>query len=102
MEVRFFNATVASFAFTDDIKVRAKIFRMIHRLETFGYELRMPDSRALGDNLFELRARGASHIRLLYTFKNSHAIILHGFVKKSQKIPARELTIALRRKRVLA
>jgi len=41
-----------------------------------------------------LRIRGQQEIRLIYVFGSNRAIILHGFIKKSQKIPQKELIVA--------
>jgi len=54
----------------------------------------MPHSKSVGRSLFELRIRGQQEIRLIYTFSSNRVIILHGFVKKSQKMPKKELVIA--------
>lgn len=65
----------------------------------FGPNLRMPHSRAMGDGLFELRARGREGIgRAFYCFVvGRRFVILHGFIKKTEDTPAKELQIARRR-----
>lgn len=59
----------------------------------------MPHTRAMGKGLFELRLKAQEGIaRLFYCLAiGRRIVILHSFVKKSQKTPARELAIALRR-----
>ena len=61
----------------------------------------MPYTRALGDELFEIRARGKEGIaRVFYcTVVSGKIIILYGFVKKTDKKPRRELAMARRRLR---
>jgi len=61
----------------------------------------MPYTRALGDELFEIRARGKEGIaRVFYcTVVRGKIIIPHGFVKKTDKTPRRELAMARRRLR---
>ena len=39
----------------EDVKLRAKVVRSLKLLETYGTELRDPDSKPLGDGIFELR-----------------------------------------------
>lgn len=58
-----------------------------------------PLSKALGDSLWEIRIRSRSDIlRIIYTFiKGRRIILLHGFVKKTQKTPKGELAIAGKR-----
>ena len=54
----------------------------------------MPHSKKITGDLFELRIRGRQEIRILYTFYRSQIILLHGFIKKTPKIPPKELKIA--------
>lgn len=75
--------------------------RTLDLLERFGSKLGMPHSKGIGSNLFELRVRGTQEIRLLYTFHHSSIVVLHGFVKKSNKLPPRDLGVALSRKSAL-
>jgi phage-related protein len=72
---------------------------MVELLVEFGPSLRMPHSRALGSGLFELRPRGKEGIgRVFYCFvMERRIVILHGFVKKTQGTPKKELNIARRR-----
>ncbi len=69
-------------------------YKTIALLRLYGYQLRLPQSRALGHNLYELRSRGTQEVRIFYTFHSGTAILLHAFIKKSQKTPNRELKIA--------
>lgn len=74
----------------------AKIFRIIDILEDYGPEVRMPHSKALGNGLFEIRAKQGFDIsRVLYFFYIGQKIILtNGFVKKNQKTPKGEIKLA--------
>lgn len=58
-----------------------------------------PFSKALGDGLFEIRIRLKYDIaRIIFVFaKGRQIILLHGFVKKTEKIPLKELEIAKER-----
>lgn len=79
-----------------DTKMQAKMFRELELLETFGNELREPHSKPLGDGIYEIRAKVASDItRVLYFFVvNKKIILTNGFVKKTQKTPDSEITLA--------
>ena len=81
-----------------DDKMRAKMLREIALLAANGPELREPDSKNIGDGIFELRARSGSDItRVLYFFfVGRRAILTNGFVKKTQKTPESEKERALR------
>jgi phage-related protein len=63
-----------------------------------GWPVGMPLARKLSDNLWELRSRLKTGIaRTFFTMHVRKLVLLHGFVKKSQKTPAKELAIAKRR-----
>lgn len=89
---------VKDFLLSLDIKMRAKMTRMIALLEMYGVSLRMPYSEFLDDGSFELRAQVGSDIsRVLYFFVVGQRIILtNGFIKKSQKTPPAEIQRAKR------
>ncbi len=86
------------FILSQDVKMRAKLFMALELLEMKGPNLREPYSKPLGDGIFEVRARQGSDIsRVLYFFVIGKKIILtNGFVKKTQKTPAREIEKAKR------
>lgn len=79
-----------------DVKMRAKTLRTIQLLQNFGFDLREPYSKSLGDGIFELRTQvGNSISRVLYFFIVGQKIILtNGFIKKTQKTPAKEIELA--------
>ncbi len=76
-----------------DIKMRQKMLRSVNALHDMGTSLRFPLSEPLGDGLFELRAQTNGNItRVIYFFfKGDRAVLTHGFVKKTQKTPAKEI-----------
>lgn len=93
------------FILSQDTKMKAKIFRMLELLETWGSDLREPYSKHLGDGIFELRIKLGSDIsRVLYFFVCHRRIVLtNAFSKKAQKTPVREIALAKkRRQRYLA
>ena len=77
----------------------ARFLRYAERMETFGPDLGMPHTQAMGDGLFELRIKAAEGIaRVFYcTAVNHRIVLLHQFVKKTNKTPGKELAIARRR-----
>lgn len=77
----------------------ARFLHYSERMETYGPDLGMPHTRAMGDGLFELRIKAAEGIaRVFYcTVFNRRIVMLHHFVKKSDKTPRRELATARRR-----
>ena len=64
----------------------------------FGWPLGMPLVRKLEKDLWEVRIHLDSRIaRILFTVHSNLMVLLHGFIKKSQKLPANDLKIAKRR-----
>ena len=79
-----------------DARSKAKIARTIDLLEQFGIDLGMPYAKHINEELWELRTRvGTNQYRVIYfLFTGKVFILLHGFAKKSGRIPERELKIA--------
>jgi phage-related protein len=77
----------------------ARFIRYAERMELFGPDLGMPHTRAMGGGLFELRIKAAEGIaRVFYcTVVGRRIVVLHQFVKKTDKTPPKELEIARRR-----
>jgi phage-related protein len=63
------------------------------RTVEFGWPIGMPTCRPMGDGLFEVRTNlgGGRIARVLFTVERRNAVLLHGFIKKSQRTPQREL-----------
>ncbi len=95
----FYNQTVRA-EFDDwPVGLRARFRALTGRMVTYGPNLGMPHTRAMGDGLFEIRAKAEEGIgRAFYcAMVGRHIVILHGFVKKSDKTPQRELNVARQR-----
>ncbi len=81
-----------------DVAAKAKLIRIMDMLEMAGPELPMPYARPMGQGLYELRVRGKREVRIFYVFMVAQRIVLlHGFIKKTQVTPARELKLARHR-----
>ena len=70
-------------------------------MEHYGPDLGMPHTKAVGDGLFELRLKAAEGIaRVFYcTMVRKRIVMLHHFIKKTDKTPAKELNAARMRKK---
>ena len=65
-----------------------------------GFPMGMPLCRPLGDGIWELRSRLPNRIaRVLFLIDGDTFVVLHGFIKKSQRTPKPELETARARKR---
>ena len=68
----------------------------------FGWPLGMPLVRKLDKGLWEVRVRLTDGIaRILFTTGGRRMVLLHGFIKKSQKTPQEDLALAKTRLRLL-
>ena len=79
--------------------LQARYIGLTARMIEHGPNLGLPHTDALGGGLFELRLKGAEGIaRVMYCLMIERQIlVLHVFVKKTQKTPPRELRIARQR-----
>ena len=77
----------------------ARYLHLSDRMIEFGPDLGMPHTRAMGSGLFEMRLKSQEGIgRVFYcTLVESKIIMLHQFVKKTQKTPPKELAVARKR-----
>jgi phage-related protein len=78
---------------------KAKIFRIIQYIELYGLQSALPHVKKLtGTALWEIRILGQDSIRVLYVvMKLNEILLVHGFIKKRQKTPQKEIEIALNR-----
>ncbi len=68
----------------------------------FGWPLGMPLVRKLDKGLWEVRSRLPNRIaRVIFTSGEGRMVLLHGFIKKSQKTPQEDLELAKTRLRLL-
>ncbi|AIN15074.1 MULTISPECIES: type II toxin-antitoxin system RelE/ParE family toxin [Yersinia] len=78
--------------------IRAKMIRLIDKLKMNATALREPDSKPVRDGLFELRTMGTDIARGLYVYqKGKNIYLLRVFIKKTQKLPSGEITLAFER-----
>jgi len=101
MEIRIFDTALEKFIKSLQKPTIAKVLRVIDLLEIFGPKLGTPHTKKISARLFELRVIGKQEIRIFYTFHKSQTFLLHGFVKKSQKIPQKEIKVAFQKLKLL-
>lgn len=79
---------------------RKRVGRDIQKVE-FGWPLGMPYCRSLGNGLWEVRSdlTDGKIARVIFSVAGGRMVLLHGFIKKTQKTPARDLNLALGRKK---
>ncbi len=65
----------------------------------YGWPMGMPTVRYLGKGLYEVRSHISSKriARVLFVIVDDRMVLLNGFIKKSQKTPKEEISLAIRR-----
>ncbi len=92
-KVRFFSRRLEAEIQALPAGFVARFVKYAERMEVYGSDLGMPHTRAMGRGLFELRLKAAEGIaRVFYcTIIDRQIVVLHQFVKKTDKTPAKEL-----------
>lgn len=85
-----------------DPEDRRIVGKDIQKVE-FGWPIGMPYCRPLGRGLWEVRSNISSGriARIVFYIIDGDMVLLHGFVKKTQKTPPQEIALALRRMKEL-
>lgn len=78
---------------------KSKIFRIFFTIEQYGLLAILPHTKKLtGTPLWEIRVLGKDNVRIIYVSLIQDSIhVLHGFIKKKQKTPQKEIETALMR-----
>jgi phage-related protein len=76
--------------------VQARYMHLTERMVTFGPNLGMPHTRAMGKGLLEMRMKSREGIGRVFfcTLPERRILMLHAFIKKSAKTPTKEVKIA--------
>lgn len=79
--------------------IQANLLHVLNLVEEFGPLIGRPHTAPLGSGLFEIRAKGREGISrsLFCTQKGQEIVILHSFIKKTRKIPKKDLDLARKR-----
>ncbi len=74
----------------------ARYIVLTRRMIALGPNLGEPHTKAFGDGLFELRLKGAEGIARVFfcTLVGRRIVMLHSFIKKSERTPSREREVA--------
>lgn len=94
--ITYYSQSVQEDILALPLTLAARYIALTARMAEHGANLGEPHTKALGDGLFELRLKGAEGIaRVFYcTMIGQEIHMLHSFVKKTDKTPAKELKIA--------
>ena len=98
-KITFYNTKVESQTLSFPPGILANFLHIAEMIEGLGPKLGKPYIGSLGSGLYEIRAKGKEGIgRSLYcTVTGKEIVILHSFIKKSQKTPKKELDLSKKR-----
>ncbi len=98
-QISFLNNRVEKETLSFPKGILANFLHIAEMMESFGPALGAPYTKSLGKGLFEIRAKGQEGIGRSFfcTLKGQEIIVLHSFIKKSQKTPKKELKVARKR-----
>lgn len=90
---------VKEFITSIDLIQVAKIHRVFEIIKHYGLLSAIRHFKKISNSpLWEIRILGKDNIRVLYAVvENESVLVLHGFIKKKQKTPQKELSLALSR-----
>ena len=102
-KITFFNKKVEQETLSFPPGILANLLHILEMIEEYGPALGKPHTAALGEGLFEVRAKGKEGIgrSLFCTVKNEEIVIVHSFIKKTQKTPKKDLKLARKRAKEL-
>lgn len=94
--ITYYNEALQAEIMALPATLQARYIGLTARMMVYGANLGSPHTEAFGGGLFELRLKGAEGIaRVFYcTLIGKQIVMLHCFVKKSQKTPVSERKIA--------
>ena len=95
-EITYYSESVQEQIFDLPDTLAARYIVLTRRMLAIGPNLGEPHTKAMGSGLFELRLKGAEGIaRVFYcTLIGKRIVMLHSFVKKTDRTPKRELEVA--------
>lgn len=98
-EIRYYSEAVQDEILDLPDTLAARYVVLTRRMVALGPNLGEPHTKAMKSGLFELRLKGAEGIaRVFYcTQVGRRIVMLHSFVKKTNRTPPRELDTAMSR-----
>ena len=99
--IRYYSSDVLEQIFELPLSLQARYIVLTQRMVEYGPHLGLPHTDSFGGGLFELRLKGAEGIARVFfcTMVRKEIVMLHSFIKKSQKTPDKELKLAKLRMR---
>lgn len=97
--IEYYSNAVAEEILSLPDTLAARYVVLTRRIVAIGPNLGAPHTDAFGDGLFELRLMGQEGIARVFfcALVGRRMMMLHSFVKKTQKTPPREIEVARKR-----
>lgn len=97
--ISYYSETVQDDILALPDTLAARYVVLTRRMAALGPNLGEPHTKAFGDGLFELRLKGAEGIARVFfcTLIGRRIVVLHSFIKKTDKTPANEKAVAMSR-----
>ena len=94
--ISYYSSDVLEQIFNLPISLQARYIALTQRMIEYGPHLGLPHTDSFGGGVFELRLKGTEGIARVFfcTLVDREIVMLHSFIKKSQKTPDRELKLA--------
>ena len=94
--ILYYNEQVQEDIMNLSLILQARYIGLTSRMIEYGPNLGLPHTDSFGSGLFELRLKGAEGIAQVFfcMMVDKEIVMLHSFVKKTQKTPDKELKIA--------
>jgi len=94
--ITYYNQEVQEEIMSLPATLQARYINLTDRMLEYGPNLGLPHTDAFGGGLFELRLKGAEGIARVFfcTIVKQEIMMLHSFIKKTQKTPNKDLNIA--------
>lgn len=94
--ITYYSETVQAEILNLPDTLAARYIVLTRRIVALGPNLGEPHTKAFGEGLFELRLKGAEGIARVFfcTLVGRRVVMLHSFIKKTDKTPPRERRIA--------
>lgn len=98
-QITFYNNKVEKETLSFPKGILANFLHIAEMIEEFGPALGAPYTKPFGEGFLEIRAKGKEGIGRSFfcMVKGKEVIILHSFIKKSQKTPKKEINLARKR-----
>ncbi len=95
--IEFYNEAVKGEILEWPAGIRASFVRIAERMTDTGPNLGMPYTRAMGDGLFEIRAKGQEGIgrAMFCTLVGRRVVVLHWFIKKTEQTRRQRISTPL-------